>query len=376
MSHKKRILIIGMASSLGGIEAFLINVYRRINRELMHFDFLTFFPKCAYEDELVESGSKVYHVTRRGKNPLKNKMELEAFFRAHKNDYDFIWYHASSSSNIVPIVIAKKYCSSKTIVHCHGTGFESTALARPIHLLFDKINFNKMKKNTDFCFACSKAAGKYLFKDKCGEVIVIKNGIVTADYKYNEQIREKVRTELGFGKDTVVIGHAGRLCAIKNQLFMLEVFEKYLRTNEDSRLVIAGDGEMKEELLTKVEALGVEEKVVFLGYRKDLNRLVQAFDVFMLPSFSEGFPVTLIEAQTAGLSCLVSNGVTEEAGITDLVTFKSLSDSAEEWACTLERVVKEKAFLRKEINYSNTVKDDGFDIVDTVEQIERFFIQN
>lgn len=370
----KRILIIGMASKAGGIESFLINVYRRINRKLIHFDFLTFFPKCAYEEELTASGSKVYHITRRGENPLKNKMELQDFFKAHKNDYDFIWYHASSSSNIVPIVMAKKYSSAKTIVHCHGTGFESSALARPLHLLLDKINFNRLKKNTDFCFACSKAAGKYLFKDKCGQVTVIKNGIVTADYKYNEQIRENVRAELGYGKNTVIVGHAGRLSAIKNQSFMLDIFEKYSKMNEDSVLVIAGDGELKEQLQIRAKDLGIEEKVAFLGYRKDLNRLVQAFDIFMLPSFSEGFPVTLIEAQTSGLSCLVSKGVTEETGITDLVTFKSLSDSAQEWARTLERDVKEKAFLRKKINYSSAVKDEGFDIVDTVEQIERFFM--
>lgn len=371
----KKVLVIGLASAYGGIESFFINVFRNIDKTKIKFDFITFFPVCAYEDELEAAGCKIYHVTRRGSNPIKNYLELTSFFKTHGNEYDYVWYHTSSSSNVEPLVISKKYCNAKTIVHCHGTNFESSAIARPVHIMLQKINFEKMKKHTDYPFACSKAAGNYLFKDEFGKVIVVNNGIDIDSYVYNKDVRNLVRNEIGVSSSTVVIGHAGRLCEVKNQKFLIEAFAEYQKINPDSILVIAGEGELKAQLAAQANEFNVSEKVMFLGYRNDLNRLVQGFDMFMLPSFSEGFPVSLIESQAAGLSCLVSDVVTNEVLITDLVTFESLDNCAEVWAKRIEEIVKNKSYLRNNFDYSANVRSAGFDVKDNAKIIENFFIK-
>ncbi len=373
---KNKVLVIGMSANSGGIETFIINVFRRISNENVKFDFLTFYTNCAFEDELISAGSKVYHITRRGVNPIKNKTELTAFFKSHQNSYDYIWFHSSSPSNIVPIVLAKKYTNAKTVVHCHGTAFESRAIFKPLHIFLGKINFNKMKNNTDYCFACSKAAGNYLFRDKCGNVKIIKNGINTDNYKFDESTRARVRKELGVGADTAVIGHVGRLCSIKNQEFLIDCYADYRKKNNDSVLVIAGDGEMREQLITRAKNLGVGDNVKFLGFRNDLNRLLQAFDLFVLTSFNEGFPITVIEAQTTGLHCLISDSVTREVGITRLVDYMPLSLGKQKWADKIYEITNENFSSDNRTEYSEIVKQAGYDIVDTAEEIEKFFLKN
>lgn len=374
--NKIRVLIIGMSSESGGIESFLMNVYRHMNREKICCDFLTFYSHCAFENELLAAGSKVYHVTRRGDNPIKNKIELNAFFKSHADDYDFVWFQASSSSNIVPIVIAKKYTNAKTIVHCHGTNFESRAFFRPIHAVMSKLNFNRMRQNTDFCFACSYAAGEYLFKNKCGEVRIIRNGISADDYRFDKSIRECIRTELNIGDNTVIIGHMGRLCEIKNQQFLIRVFSSYLKKNKNSVLIISGEGELREQLFNLAIELGIEKSVIFTGYRKDPEKLLQAFDLFVLPSFNEGFPVSVIEAQASGLKCLISDSVTKEISITELVTFMSISDGAEKWAEKIDEIISQNTKFAERPNYADRIKENGFDIIDTTKEIEEFFIKN
>lgn len=376
MNEKINALVIGMAPQSGGIEAFLINTFRNINQEKVRLDFLTFYPHCAFEDEILSAGSNIFHITRRGVNPIKNKIELKKFFKAHADAYDYVWYHISSPSNIVPIVLAKKYTNAKTIVHCHGTAFESRAIFKPLHLFFSKINFGKMKKNTDYCFACSGKAGDYLFKGKCGDVKIIKNGISTESCKFNESIRNQVRNELGISAEAVVIGNVGRLCQIKNQEFLIECFAAYKKTNGASVLVIAGDGELKNTLVSKVKGLGLEACVKFLGFRNDLNRLLQAFDLFALTSFNEGFPLSVIEAQTAGLHCLISDSVTREVAITDLVDYMPISLEPEKWADKIALLANRKLSSAERAAYSEAVKLSGYDTVDTAAAVEDFFLQN
>lgn len=376
MNGKINVLVIGMAPQSGGIEAFLINIFRNINHEKIGLDFLTFYPHCAFEDEFLSSGSNVFHITRRGINPIKNKIELKKFFKAHAADYDYVWYHISSPSNIIPIVLTKKYTNAKAVVHCHGTAFESRAIFKPLHLFFAKINFNKMKKNTDYCFACSDAAGDYLFKGKCGDVKIIKNGINTDNYKFDESIRNQVRNELGIPDEAVVIGNVGRLCQIKNQEFLIECFASYKKANSASVLVIAGDGELKNKLVSKVRGLGLDACVKFLGFRNDLNRLLQAFDLFVLTSFNEGFPVSVIEAQTAGLRCLISDSVTKEVAITDLVDYMSISLEPEKWADKIGRLANRRLLSAERAAYSEAVKLAGYDIINTAAEVEDFFLEN
>ncbi|MDO4153987.1 MAG: glycosyltransferase family 1 protein [Clostridia bacterium] len=372
MKQPKKVLIIGMSPIKGGIEMLLMQVFRSVDRKDITFDFLTFCEKCVFEEEILSAGSQVFHVTRRGVNPIKNRRELIAFYKAHPNTYDFIWYHLSSASNCLPVVLAKKYTNAKIVCHSHGTSFDSRALFRPIHLLLDKINNPKLLKCTDFCFACSQAAGDWLFKGSDKPITVIKNGISIEKHRYSEETRNRIRNEMQLN-DSFVIGHAGRFCEAKNQPFIVDVFNAFQKTHPNSLLLLAGEGETQTAVREQVERLGLTNQVRFLGFRDDFAALLQAFDLFLMPSLYEGLPISAIEAQTAGVPCLLADTITKETAITDLVNFMSLEDAPERWA---ERIaaIQEKTIERSK--YVTVVSEAGYSDEQTVNDIVNFFLKN
>lgn len=369
MQKPIKVLIIGMSPIKGGIEMLLIQFFRGIDRNRVQFDFLTFCEKCAFEEEILAAGSQVFHVTRRGENPIQNRRELVAFYKAHPNTYDYIWYHLSSASNCVPVVLARKYTTAKIICHSHGTAFESRSLFRPIHLALDKINYPKLMKSTDYCFACSEAAGKWLFKETDREIKLIRNGVRIENFRFDSSARADLRKELQ-AEDAVIIGHAGRFCAAKNQSLIIDVFAEYHRLEPNSVLVLAGEGETKAAMEEKVRGLGLESAVRFLGFRDDFNALLQAFDLFLMPSLYEGLPLSAIEAQTSGLPCLLADTVPQETAVTDLVEFLSLEDSVTLWAQKMQAML-EKTISRD--GYAQLVRDAGYDAEDTISDVAEFF---
>lgn len=369
MAKAIKVLIIGMSPIKGGVEMLLMQFFRSIDRSRVQFDFLTFCEKCVFEEEILAAGSQVFHVTRRGENPIKNRKELIAFYKAHPNTYDYIWYHLSSASNCAPVVLAHKYTTAKIICHSHGTSFESRSLFRPIHSALDRINYPKLMKSTDYCFACSKAAGKWLFKGTEREIKLIRNGIPIEKFEFNPSVRARLRQELRL-EDAVIIGHAGRFCEAKNQNFLIDVFAEYHRTEPKAVLLLAGEGETKVALEEKVRVLGLESVVHFLGFRDDLNELLQAFDLFLMPSLYEGLPLSAIEAQAAGLPCLLADTIPQETAVTELVEFLSLEDSVTLWAQRMQTML-EKTISRD--GYAQLVRDAGYDAEDTISDVAEFF---
>lgn len=369
MQKPIKVLIIGMSPIKGGIEMLLIQFFRGIDRSQVQFDFLTFCEKCAFEEEILAAGSQVFHMTRRGENPVKNRKELIAFFKAYPNTYDYIWYHLSSASNCAPVVLARKYTTAKIICHSHGTSFDSSALFRPIHLLLDKINSPRLMRSTDYCFACSKAAGDWLFKGTDREIKLIRNGVRIEKFRFDPTTRARLREELK-AEDAVVIGHAGRFCAAKNQSFIIDIFSAYHRLEPNSVLVLVGEGETKSDMEEKVRSLHLESAVRFLGFREDFNALLQAFDLFLMPSLYEGLPISAVEAQTSGLPCLLADTITDETAVTDLTEFLSLSDSAAHWAQKIQEMLS-KSVAREP--YAQAVRDAGYDAEDTISDVAEFF---
>lgn len=371
LNNSVRVLVIGMSPQKGGIETMLMNFFRNTDKEKVQYSLLTFCSECVYESEIQSFGIPVYHITRRGVNPIKNYTELTEFYKAHAEEYDFIWYHLSSASNCLPVTLAKKYTNAKIICHSHGTSFDSRALFRPIHLLFDKINNPKLLKCTDFCFACSQAAGDWLFKGSDKPITVIKNGIPIEKYRYSEETRNRVRSEMQL-QDSFVIGHAGRFCEAKNQPFIVDVFNAFQKAYPNTVLLLAGEGETQTAVREQVKRLGLTNKVRFLGFRDDFATLLQAFDLFLMPSLYEGLPISAIEAQTAGVPCLLADTITQETAITDLVNFMSLEDAPERWA---ERIaaIQKKTIERSQ--YATIVSDAGYSDEQTVDDVVDFFLK-
>ncbi|MBT2678819.1 glycosyltransferase family 1 protein [Bacillus sp. ISL-35] len=369
----KRILVSGLSTQYGGIESIIINIVKHIDKRKYKFDFVfSSEDKCKFENVIEEHGGEIYRVTPWGKNPIKYTRDLKSIFSNNSN-YDFIWVNTSSASIIALQKLASKYTNAKIIVHSHGTSFETAGFfKRNLLLMLHKLNYKKFIKLTDLKFACSIDASSWLFgkqKTNGQKVHIIKNAIESKKYIYNADMRNKYRQEYGLVNKFVII-HVGRITKVKNHSFLIEVFNEISKRNSNSLLMIVGDGDLEQNTRNKVKTLNLEDKIMFMGPRDDIANLLQAADIFVLPSLSEGLPLVTIEAQASGLKSIVSSVVPLEAQITDLVEYCTLEQSAETWA---KNILKSKSYERRDT--SKEIENAGFDIKNVVKEIEDLLLK-
>ena len=332
------VLVFGMNDNPGGMESFIMSYYRRIDRERVRFDFLTNCPTIAYEDEIRALGGRVYKICARSKNIRLYREQLTAFFAQHAAEYQVFWMNTCSLANIDYLKMAKAYGIPRRIIHSHNSQNMDSALRGLLHNLNKRTIANYA---TDF-WACSRKAGGFFYSpailasDRYRE---IHNAIDCDRFAFDPSVRKSVREEFSL-TDNLVIGHVGRLHFQKNQTFLLDAFARAHEIEPNARLLIVGQGEDEAMLKDKVAALGLSEAVIFTGVRNDIPRLLQGMDVFALPSLFEGLPVVLVEAQAAGLAAIVADTVSEEAKLTDSLTFLSLGAGADAWARILVNAAK------------------------------------
>lgn len=360
----------------GGIQSLVIDWVSRFDKEKIHVDFLLLDDGNKYEleDKLKELGCNVYKLNgiwiRTPIDFLKQADALDNFFNEH-HDYSVIHLH-STSKNFLVLKYAKKYNIPMRIAHSHNTDFQTTNLVKKLagDILKSKLN----KYATDY-FACSKIAGEWLFGKKIvnsDKFKVIHNAIDYEKFKYNETTRDEIRKELNVKEDEILIGHVGRFENQKNHDFLIDVFSEIYKENKKYKLVMIGQGSVENKIKEKVNKLGLNENVIFAGFRKDVNRYMQAMDVLVLPSLCEGLPVVGVEAQAAGLLCELSSAMTKEIKILSTTNFIDLNLSAEKWA---DKIVKDyEKFERKDV--SNEFENNGFDIKKEAKKLENIYIQN
>ena len=296
-----RILQIGMHDQLGGIESFMMNYYKHIDKSKFQFDFVIPYKDGGYYDnEILKLGGKIYYLSiKNDKNIFKFFKETNQIFE--KNHYDIV--HCSDSGlGIFYLYFAKKNKCKIRIAHSHATSVE-----RGIKGIIKKIFEKEYIKLANVYFACSTEAGKYLFKNNNFEII--KNGIDYERFRYNSNIRNKVRNDFNIKEDEILIGNIGRFCEQKNQIFLLDIL-----TNLDKKykLMLIGDGPLKQNLKDIIENNNIENRVILLNSQRNIESYYNAFDVFCLPSIYEGLPIVGIEAQVNGLTCLFSNNISQE----------------------------------------------------------------
>mgnify|MGYP004501953721 FL=1 len=274
----------------------------------------------------------------------------------------------SSSKNYLILKYAQKYAISIRIAHSHNTGFQT-------HNVVKICVGNIMKERLMFYatnyLACSKIAGDWLFGKKAvetGKVKIIKNGIDIDRYRYNPIMREKKRKEIGV-TDNIVIGNVGRFVTQKNHTFLIEIFAEVKKKESKAVLLLAGIGDLMEPMKEKAKELGLDDSVIFLGFRTDVNELIQAMDLFLMPSLYEGFPVTAVEAQASGLPCILSDSITKEAALIEETVYIDLKKPSEYWA---KHVVEKIGKSNRENSYK-TLKAKGFDIKDMVISLENIY---
>lgn len=367
MKEPIRILHWGMTPSVGGMETFLIEIYKHIDRTKVQFDFLIAHDgSIAYEDEIRKLGGRIYRVTYNFKeNPYLYTKALDVFFKTHK-EIKGIHMHSCFIGYSKLLKVAKKNDVSIRIYHSHN----SDNMYPNNNVLFRFLeSYNKrcIKRNATDLFACSQKAGKYMF-DK-SNFTVIKNAIDLEKFSYNINIRKTKRAELGVD-DKIVIGSVGRLQYQKNPLYIIDVFNEVHKKEKNTMLLMVGEGNLYAQIINKIKEYKLEDSVKLLGQRNDVSQLMQAFDAFLFPSIFEGLGIVLIEAQACGLPCLASDVIPIEAKATDIISFLSLNDSVKKWANYLIEIAK-----IPRVNHTIQVNNHGYNILELAKYLTNFYVK-
>ena len=356
----------------GGIQTLLLNLVTQIKAERpdTQVDFLLFDDGNEYELEDVFRNLKscIYKVSwPTFKNVSACMRDLDSFFRSH-HDYDLV--HAHSSSKVVlPLYYARKYGIKVRIAHSHNTQFQTK---NPLVKFIGRLLMYPACYVANYYMACSRTAAKWMFDNFVGSrqpVYILKNGVLLDEYLYNEEIRKVIRRELSISEDEVVIGNIGRFSLQKNHKFLVRIFAAYHRLNPKSKLLLVGTGELYERTVEDVRLLGIENSVMFLGFRNDVSRLYQAFDLFLMPSLYEGLPFVGIEAQASGLPCVFSDTITLELKLLESTIFIPLGIDEKVWATKMDDLLHGSTRHDTSIPLTNA----GYNIREEVQRLLNYY---
>lgn len=359
-----RILHMIGSLNIGGSQNMIMNLYRAIDRNRIQFDFVVDHPEQPYfKNEIEKLGGKIFVMPAfTGKNVFQLQKAWNCFFDVHP-EYHVLHSHVRSYASIY-LPIAKKY-GVKIIVHSHstsnGSGIKSVAKA---------ILQYPLRYEADYFFGCSLKAGEWLFGKrivKSDRYFTIKNAIDTRRYSFDRVQRSILRNQFGIDESVKVFMHVGRLHEAKNHIFLLQVFSILIKEMPNSMLLIVGDGELSSEIEKQIKQLELQSNIKMLGARNDIPNLLNVADVFLFPSKWEGLPVTVVEAQASGLPCFVSDKITKEVGISELVKFLPIDKGTQVWI----DAIKETDLTRK--NVIDKIIQAGFDIKKSVEWLTKFY---
>lgn len=369
MAAPLRVLHIVGSLGVGGIQSYLMELYRHIDRSKVQFDFVVHIKtERSYASEVEALGGKVFYIDGDAfeKKDWKKYIDFwKQFYKSHP-EYHIVHGHLRSTSAIY-LREAKK-AGRYTIAHSHATsnGYGKSGKVK------DLLQF-PTRFIADFCMGCSRQANEWMFgrkranSDTCR---VVRNGIDTGKFTYNQQTRNRVRRELGIDEDAFVIGTVGRLVEQKNHKLLIDAFAESYAVKSNSMLIIVGDGPLYERLSKQVSELGLNEQIKLLGSRTDVNELLQAFDAFAMPSKDEGLGIAVVEAQAAGLPVLISPAITDEACITDKV-IKVGSYDIDDWSKAVVGLKK-----NERIDCGSQINNAGYDIQEVSDWLCGFYLRN
>ena len=350
----------------GGSQAMVMSLYRVLDRENYQFDFIIFTPDHDdYYDEIIALGGKVYHFKKLNSvNMIEVRNEWNHFFSNHP-EYKILHSHVRSFASVY-IPIARKH-GVTTIIHSH-----STSNGKGIKGIAKSVLELPLRYQADYLFACSTEAGKWLFGEKAiskPNYRFIPNAISTDNFLYSREDRRIVRERYGIGNETIV-GHVGGFETPKNHKFVIDCFRDFLKLKPTAKLMLVGDGTYELAIKKLCHDYCIEENVLFVGLQADVGPFLSAMDVFLFPSLWEGLPVSVVEAQVSGLKCLLSDTITRDVELSDLLTYYSLNKSSENWAKTLYNLAAEERSPASENNLANL---RAFDCHETIKALEAFY---
>ncbi|MEK3725219.1 glycosyltransferase family 1 protein [Paenibacillus sp. FSL H8-0034] len=366
MGYPIRVLHVVVNMNRGGAETLIMNLYRNMDRSKFQFDFLT-CKEGVFDAEIVEMGGVIHRI------PYVNEVghfgyikALKQFFATHQ-EYTIVHSHMDKMTGFV-LRVAKEGNVPTRIAHSHNTSSEGNAAVKAYKWYAGRY----IGHSATHRVACSKKAARWLFADQEEKTMIVMNGIESEQFAFSLETREQVRQELSLTEDHFVVGHVGRFAHQKNHSFLIDIFAQLNKERPESVLVLAGDGPLRFEIEKKIRDLNLRNSVLFLGIRGDINRLLQAFDVFVFPSWHEGLPVTLIEAQAAGLPCFISESITPEVdtGI-ELVDYLPLSDKMA-WVSKIKSLITQSSQAPRNLS-AYFLSSKGYDIKNTAQWAENFY---
>lgn len=360
-----RILHVVATMDRAGLETMIMNLYRFIDRSQVQFDFVVHEETGHYEPEIRALGGYIYRAPRYvGYNHFSYKKWWQNFFMDQK-EYQIVHGHLDSTAGIY-LGVARSF-GLTTIAHSHNTASD-----KGIKALIKLILRPSLRRNSDYKFACSKAAGYWLFGKKINvsdKFYVIRNAIDINHFEFNESARADKRSEFGLGT-AFVVGHIGRFSKQKNHNFLIDIFLEIKKLKPDARLILVGDGPLLQEVQTKVQQLKLDNDVLFTGVRDDISDLLSVMDTFLFPSLYEGLGIVAVEAQATGLSCYLSDVIPNEVKCSELVSFISLKKSAKWWA----HEIVARPISSDRYGYIDLVAQNGYDVVKVGRFLEEFYI--
>lgn len=373
MEKTVRVLQFGTGNfGRGGQSTIVYNFGMELAQKNIIFDY--FIDKISdpiYEKRINELGGKVYNLNIKKKNiitQIKKMLYLNKILSKEK--YKIVHLNSSNIySAIILVIFFKIKKIEKIIIHSHSTGI---AITKKIKILIQKLLKNIIFLLGDEFLACSKLAAEWFYPQKyLDEIKIVNNGIDIKKYKFSMETRDIIRRELNLEKK-FVIGNVGRFSESKNHKFLIEIFTEIEKQEKKVILLLIGEGELKKQVKIQVEELKLQNKVIFIETTNEVEKYLQAMDVFCFPTKFEGLGIVAIEAQAAALKVIASDKVPLEAKLTEYLEFFSLDKSAKEWA---KKVLEYKnGYKRKDM--SKEIRNKGYSIKDSVEILERIYLEN
>ena len=316
-----RILHIVGSMHPGGMENFVMNLYRNINRNLIQFDFVTHMDSDpSYAREIEELGGHIYQLPRLTSDPMANLKGIKRIVKQY--GYVAVVRHTPNAL-VIPQLFAAKAGGSVAICHSHSTSNAKMTAHRIGRLI--------MKHSKVERFACSEPAGRWMYGNR--PFTVVHNAIDLDLFAFDSVKREQIRREFAISDKQPVFGHIANFVACKNHSFLMKIYRDIATKLPEARFFCLGGGDLRNRIMGEAAELGIGEKVIFTGMRPDSDAFLSAMDVLVFPSIYEGLPLTLIEAQASGIPMLISDTVNHAAEVTKgLCHWESLQEYSEEWA--------------------------------------------
>lgn len=357
-----RILHVVTYMGRGGLETMIMNYYRYMDLSKVQFDFLVHRDfRADYDDEIESLGGRIYRLPQLIPWSKSYNEALDCFFKSHP-EYKIVHVHQDCLSGVI-LKAAQKQGVPVRIAHSH-----SSSQDKNLKYLIKLFYMGLIPRYATQLFACGKEAGDWMFRG--APYHIINNAVDTAKYTYSPEKRTQMRGQLGISRDALVIGHVGRFDAVKNHTFLIDCFVQLKKQRDNAVLLLVGDGGLRQEIQEKVKACGLTDSVIFTGLRSDIPELMQVMDIFVFPSLYEGLGIAAIEAQAAGLPCLVSDGVPEECTKTDRVVHCALKDGPQKWA---EQILQMCHTARQDT--SEQIAQAGYDLKENALWLQNYYLE-